>query len=252
MLVNSELKTCSMLPDLNCDMGEGIGHDEYIMPNISSANIACGFHAGNSDTMRRTIELALQHNVKIGAHPSFRDRENFGRVEMHLSKDKLYALVLEQLIKIDLVAKENGATLYHVKPHGALYNIAARDPIVANTIATAIKDFDESLVVYGLSGSQMISEAKALGLKVANEVFADRTYNDAGELTSRKQPGAVIMDINECLEQVKQMIIDKTVTAMSGKLVPVVADTICIHGDGKYAALFAKKIKEELLSLQEH
>jgi UPF0271 protein len=231
-----------MLPDLNCDMGEGIGNDEAIMPFITSANIACGFHAGNSDTMRRTIDLALKYEVKIGAHPSFRDRENFGRIEVHLSNDKLYALVLEQLIKIDLVAKECGASLHHVKLHGALYNLAARDKQVARIVATAIKDFDESLVVYGLSGSYMVSEANALGLIAASEVFADRTYNDDGSLTSRLQPGALIEDEEKCVEHVMQMINTKTVKTISGKIIPVTVDTICIHSDGKYAVQFAKAI----------
>lgn len=233
-----------MLPDLNCDMGEGIGNDEAIMPFITSANISCGFHAGNTDTMRKTIDLALKYEVKVGAHPSFRDKENFGRVDVHLSDDKLYALVLEQLIKIDLVAKERGASLHHVKPHGALYNMAARDRHVARIVATAVKDFDESLVLYGLSGSYMISEANAIGLVAANEVFADRTYNNDGSLTPRNQPGALIEDVEKCLAQVTQMINDKTVVTISGKIIPVAADTICIHSDGKYAVQFAKAISQ--------
>jgi 5-oxoprolinase (ATP-hydrolysing) subunit A len=233
-----------MLPDLNCDMGEGIGNDEAIMPFITSANISCGFHAGNTDTMRKTIDLALKYEVKVGAHPSFRDKENFGRVDVHMSDDKLYALVLEQLIKIDLVAKERGASLHHVKPHGALYNMAARDRRVARIGATAIKDFDESLVLYGLSGSYMISEANAIGLVAANEVFADRTYNNDGSLTPRNQPGALIEDVEKCLAQVTQMINDKTVVTTSGQIIAVAADTICIHSDGKYAVQFAKAISQ--------
>ena len=233
-----------MLPDLNCDMGEGIGNDEAIMRYITSANISCGFHAGNGDTIRKTIDLALKHDVKIGAHPSFRDRENFGRIEIHLSTDKLYALVLEQLIKMDIIARERGASLHHVKPHGALYNMAARDPRVARIIAIAIKDFDESLVLYGLSGSFLISDANALGLHAANEVFADRTYNDDGSLASRSQPGALIEDTDECIEQVMQMISSKTVQTISGKTIPVAVDTICIHSDGKYAVQFAKAISQ--------
>jgi 5-oxoprolinase (ATP-hydrolysing) subunit A len=233
-----------MLHDLNCDMGEGIGKDEAIMPFITSANISCGFHAGNSDTIRKTIDLALKHDVKIGAHPSFRDKENFGRVEVHLSHDKLYALVLEQLIKIDLLARERGASLHHVKPHGALYNMAARDRVLAKVVATAIKDFDERLVLYGLSGSSLISEARALGLNTANEVFADRTYQDDGSLTPRSQRGALIEDKEECLEQVMQMITSKTLKTISGKIIPVAVDTICIHSDGRHAVQFAKAISQ--------
>jgi UPF0271 protein len=232
--------------DLNCDMGEGIGNDEALMPFINSANIACGFHAGNGATIHATIELALKHGVKIGAHPSFRDKENFGRKEMHLSIDKVYALVLEQLIKIDLLAKEQGATLHHVKPHGALYNMGARDPRLANTIAQAVADFNEDLVLYGLSGSDLIKQAQALGLTTANEVFADRSYQDDGSLTPRTQMHALIEDEAECLMQVMQMVKSDTVTTISGKVIPIVADTICIHGDGKYALSFAKRIHKAL------
>lgn len=236
--------------DLNCDMGEGIGNDEAIMPFITSANIACGFHAGNGDTIRRTIDLALKYNVHIGAHPSFRDKENFGRKEMHLSPDKLYALIMEQLIKMDLIAKEKKATLHHVKPHGALYNMAAKDAQLARIIAQAVKDFNENLVLFGLSGSHLISEAKSLGLKTASEVFADRTYQDDGSLTPRSQPNALIEDEEQSIQQVLQMVKEKTVTSVSGKKVPIVVDTICIHGDGKHAVRFAKKIHEALLEMK--
>lgn len=232
--------------DLNCDMGEGMGNDEAIMPFITSANIACGFHAGNGNIIRHTLSLALQHGVHIGAHPSFRDKENFGRKEMHPGHDKLYAIVLEQLIKIDLIAKEKGATLHHVKPHGALYNMAARDAEMASTIADAVKDFNEELILYGLSNSFLISEAKALGLKTASEVFADRTYQNDGSLTPRSQPNALIEDDEQCMRQVLQMIQQGTVTTTSGSVLPIVADTICIHGDGKHAVRFAKKIHEAL------
>lgn len=227
-------------------MGEGIGNDEAIMPFITSANIACGFHAGSGDIIRHTIDLALKHNVHIGAHPSFRDKENFGRTEMHLSSDKIYALIIEQLIKIDLLAKEKGATLHHVKPHGALYNMAARDKQLAKTIALAVKDFNEDLVLYGLSKSYLVQEANAMGLKTANEVFADRTYQDDGSLTLRSQLHALINEEEECIQQVLQMVNEKSVTSITGKRIPIVADTICIHGDGKNALRFAKKIHQVL------
>jgi UPF0271 protein len=227
-------------------MGEGIGNDEAIMPFISSANISCGFHAGNGDTIRNTMVLAKKYNVHIGAHPSFRDKENFGRKEMHLGHDKLYAIVLEQLIKIDLIAKEKGTALNHVKPHGALYNMAAREKEIARTIAQAIKDFNEDLIVYGLSNSFLISEAKRLGLKTASEVFADRTYQDDGSLTPRSQPNALIENEEQCIRQVIQMVKQGTVTTTSGKVIPIIADTICIHGDGKHAVSFAKKIHDAL------
>jgi UPF0271 protein len=232
--------------DINCDMGEGIGNDELLMPYINSANIACGFHAGNGATIHHTIQLALKNGVYIGAHPSFRDKENFGRTEIHLKADKVYALMLEQLIKIDLIAKEEGAVLHHVKPHGALYNMAARDAQLAKTIAQAVMDFDENLVLYGLSGSLLIREAEMIGLNTANEVFADRTYQDDGNLTSRSQMHALIEDEDECIKQVIQMIQEGTVSSVTGKIIPIVADTICIHGDGKYALPFAKRIHKVL------
>ena len=235
-----------LICDLNCDMGEGMPTDEFIMPLVTSANISCGFHAGNGDTIRHTMALAIKHRVRIGAHPSFRDKENFGRKEVHMPFDKLYAIVLEQLIKIDLIAREKGTQLYHVKPHGALYNMAAKDVQTAKAIVQSIKDFNEELILYGLSNSVLIREAKAMELKVANEVFADRTYQDDGSLTPRSQPNALIEDEEQCIRQVLQMINEGTVTTTSGKIIPIVADTICIHGDGKHAVSFAKKIHEAL------
>jgi 5-oxoprolinase (ATP-hydrolysing) subunit A len=227
-------------------MGEGIGKDEAIIPFVTSVNISCGFHAGNGDTIRQTIALALKHHIHIGAHPSFRDRENFGRKEIHLDHDKLYAIVLEQLIKMDLIVKEKGTTLRHIKPHGALYNMAAREPKIAATIAQVVQDFNDELVVYGLSNSFLISEAKAFGLTTASEVFADRTYQDDGSLTPRSQPNALIEDDKQCIQQVMQMVTEGTVTTTTGKIIPIVVDTICIHGDGKNAVSFAKKIHDVL------
>lgn len=228
--------------DFNCDMGEGTGNDEQIMPYITSANIACGYHAGDENTIRSIVDLALKHGVNIGAHPSFDDKENFGRKEMHLPLQDVYALMIQQLVKMDSITKEKGATLYHIKPHGALYNMAAKDAAMSKTIATAVKDFNKNLVIYGLSGSFLICEAKAIGLKTANEVFADRTYDDDGNLTPRSQGGALIEDEEKALAQVLQMINEGSVISVSGKRVSIVAETICIHGDGKHALSFAKKI----------
>lgn len=234
--------------DLNCDMGEGIGNDEAIIPFINSANIACGFHAGNTDSIKKTIDLALRHGVKIGAHFSYRDKENFGRKEMQLPPEKIYALVMDQLIKIDLIAKQKGTALHHVKPHGALYNMAAKNSLLSQTIATAVKDFDETLVLFGLSGSYLISEAKAMGLATASEIFADRTYGDDGNLTPRSQPNALIEEEVKCMQQVMQMVNEATVTTTSGNIISIVTETICIHSDGKNAVLFAKKIHQTLLA----
>ena len=232
--------------DLNCDMGEGIGNDELIMPFISSANIACGFHAGNEDTIRQTIQLAIEHNVAIGAHISFPDRENFGRKEMDLSNEKLIEIIEQQLQLIKKIAGSLGAKLKHVKPHGALYNMSAKDPAMASSIAKAIHRFDRELILFGPSGSVSIHEAELLGLQTANEVFADRTYQDDGSLTPRTQSNALIEDSDKAMRQVLEMVNNSSVTAVSGRTIPIKADTICIHGDGKHAVEFAKNIYTNL------
>ncbi|HEY2720295.1 MAG TPA: 5-oxoprolinase subunit PxpA [Chitinophagaceae bacterium] len=216
------------------------------MPYISSANIACGFHAGDEKIIEQTIDLALKNNVAIGAHPSFFDRENFGRTEMELPLDQIYDLVILQLRTIDGLAKKHDTKLHHVKPHGALYNMSAKNPEIAATIARAVKDFDEHLVLFGLSGSHSIDEAARIGLKMASEVFADRTYQDDGSLTSRTHPDALIGDIYLMVSQLLQMINEKNVTSLNQKRIPVIADTICIHGDGPHAIDFARQIYQQL------
>jgi UPF0271 protein len=232
--------------DLNCDMGEGIGNDAAIMPYITSANIACGYHAGDEDTMRTTVLLANAHGVAIGAHPSFADRENFGRTEIKASATEVYVLVKKQLEILRRIVVDNSATLHHVKPHGALYNMATRDATLAKAIVTVVKDFDASLILYGLSGSYLISEAQAAGLKTASEVFADRSYQDDGTLTPRTQANALIEKEEQSIQQVVQMVKKGTVTTVSGKEISIVAETICLHGDGKNAAGFAKAIYNRL------
>ncbi|MFZ1261352.1 MAG: 5-oxoprolinase subunit PxpA [Chitinophagaceae bacterium] len=227
---------------INCDMGEGVGNDELIMPFIHSANIACGYHAGDAATMQQTVELCLKYKVAIGAHPSFFDRENFGRTEMKLEQEEIYDLISQQLFILNETVAGFDTKLLHVKPHGALYNMSAKDSLLAKTIARAVKDFDASLIVVGLSGSYSVSEAKALGLKTANEVFADRSYQDDGSLTPRSQSNAIIDDTEKVVQQVVQLINEGTVTTKSGKKIPIVAETICIHGDGKQAVDFAKAI----------
>lgn len=229
---------------INCDMGEGIGSDELLMPYIHAANIACGYHAGDIQTMNDTIELCVKHGVKIGAHPSFLDRENFGRTDMKIEEDMLYDLVTQQLLIISEVANEFEQVLNHVKPHGALYNQSAKDPVIAKTIARAVKDFNGQLVLFGLSGSHSIDEAEKLGLKTANEAFADRTYQEDGFLTPRSQGGALIEDEAKAVRQVVELINDGLVTTVSGKKIKMKAETICIHGDGKHAVEFAKAIRE--------
>ena len=221
--------------DINCDMGEGMGNDELLMPFISSANIACGLHAGDEHTMKQTIEAALRYDVAIGAHPSFADRENFGRTQMNLAPEEVYTLMMDQLVTIDRIVKECNGRLHHVKPHGALYNMSASTPQIARTIAYAVRDFNPNLVLYGLSGSCSIIEAGAIGLRAASEVFADRTYLDDGSLSPRSQANALIEDISQSIRQVLEIVNEKSVTSVKGKKVPVVADTICIHGDGSNA-----------------
>jgi UPF0271 protein len=235
-----------MTIDLNCDLGEGMPNDAAIMPYISSANIACGYHAGDENTIRKTIELCLQHNVAVGAHPGFDDKLNFGRIPVQLSEDELYRLVQKQLEIIHTICEEMGAVLHHVKPHGALYNRAAKDKAMSHVIAQAVYDFNPRLIYYGLSGSVMISEAQAVGLKTANEVFADRTYQPDGTLTPRTHHQALIMTADEVVGQVAQLVTEHCVTTRTGETLPVKADTICIHGDGPHAVEFLQAIHKWL------
>lgn len=232
--------------DINCDLGEGFPNDAALMPFISSANIACGFHAGDIDTIKKTIALCLEHNVAIGAHPGFNDKANFGRTEMMLSDCELYDLVAEQIVLIQNICTEMGATLHHVKPHGAMYNMAARNATMSYIIAGVIKEINPSLLLYGLSNSFLISESEALGLKTASEVFADRTYTPEGMLTPRTQANALLHSREESLSQVLQMITQQQVRATDGSLVSLKADTICIHGDGDHALFFAEAIHEAM------
>jgi len=228
--------------DINCDMGEGIDNEFLLMPFISSANIACGFHAGEEAEMKRVVELCLQYNIAIGAHPSFNDKQNFGRTEMDLSASEIQQLIQEQLYILNNIVMAAGGKLHHVKPHGALYNMAAKDVLIAAAIAVAVKDFDNGLVYYGLSGSVMIEEALKAGLKTANEVFADRTYQPDGLLTPRSLGDALITNPDEAIQQVLQMIQEEKVTTTNGEKIAIQADTVCIHGDGKHAVEFAEKI----------
>jgi 5-oxoprolinase (ATP-hydrolysing) subunit A len=227
-------------------MGEGIGNEEQLMPFINSANIACGYHAGDAATMKEVINLCLQYNVYIGAHPSFLDSKNFGRTLMYLSTEEIYTIVTAQLNAINTIAKECGAKLHHVKPHGALYNMAAKDATVAKAIAQAVKDVDAALIYYGLSGSVMIDEAQKSGLQTANEVFADRTYQTDGSLTPRTQPNALISNADEVIKQVTKFIKENKVTAVTGEDIFIKADTICIHGDGEHVVAFAKAIHKKI------
>lgn len=229
--------------DLNCDLGEGYPNDAALMPLIASANIACGYHAGDADTMRRTVDLALEHGVAIGVHPGFADKPNFGRSEIVLPPQGYYDLVWQQMESLETIVQAAGARLHHVKPHGALYNMAARDPALAHAIAHAVLDFDPQLILYGLSGSHLIDQAHFLGLQTASEVFADRSYQPDGSLTPRSRPEALIRDPEQCLQQVLQMVGQKTVTAVDGTSLSIRAETICLHGDGEHALEFARLVR---------
>ena len=235
--------------DLNCDMGESthlwqytINKDLSLLPFLSSVNLACGFHAGDAHTMHELVQAATTAGAAIGAHPGYEDRDNFGRTNVVLSPEKIYDIVLYQIGALDAFLKVNNGRLHHVKPHGALYNMAAKDEILASAICKAVYDYDPRLVLYGLSGSMLIAAAHATGLKTCSEVFADRTYQDDGQLTPRTEPNAMIHDTQQALCQVLQMVQQRRVTSVNGKEVPIVAETICIHGDGPHAAEFAKAI----------
>jgi 5-oxoprolinase (ATP-hydrolysing) subunit A len=234
--------------DINCDIGEGFGNEELLVPFMSSANIACGFHAGDENEMKRVVALCLLHDIAIGAHPSFPGKENFGRTVMNLTNGKIYWLIKEQLNLLNKIVLDAGGRMHHVKPHGAMYNMAAKDAQLAKVIAEAVKDFDSTLVYYGLSGSVMIDEAVKSGLRIAHEAFADRTYLPDGSLTPRSAPGALITDAGQVTRQVMQIINERKVTTVNGENILIQADTICIHGDGSNAVEFAKKIYNSLLA----
>jgi 5-oxoprolinase (ATP-hydrolysing) subunit A len=240
--------------DLNCDMGESfgafvIGQDAMLMEYISSVNIACGFHGGDPSVMKATVSQAIEKGLAIGAHPGYPDLQGFGRREMKISPDEVYDLILYQVGALMAFVKAGGTHLHHVKPHGALYNSAAKDAKLALAIAQAVKDVDSNLFLVGLSGSELINAANLLGLKVVSEVFADRTYQDDGSLTSRSLHQALITDQNVAAAQVLDMVLNKKVRTVTGKMLPIRPDSICIHGDGKQALPLTIKI---VSTLKEH
>lgn len=237
--------------DFNCDMGEGfgawrMGDDAALLDHVTSANVACGFHAGDPATIRRTVKAAVEKGVAIGAHPSLPDLQGFGRRPMNVSAEELYDIIVYQVGAVDAFARAAGGRLSHVKAHGALYNMAAKNRALADAIAAAVRDVDKSLVLFGLSGSELIAAARGAKLVAAAEVFADRSYQDDGSLTPRGRPGAMIEDVEISIEQVKRMVLDGIVRAQSGKEVPVHADTLCIHGDQPGALEFARRIRAAL------
>ena len=237
--------------DLNCDMGESfgawqMGDDAALMDYVSSVNVACGFHAGDASVIRRTIETAIEKNVGIGAHPSFPDLQGFGRRAMRLSATEIFDIVLYQVAAVKGMCAALGGRLRHVKPHGALYNVAAADRITAEAIAEAVRAVDENLIFYGLANSFLISEGERIGLQTASEVFADRTYQPNGTLTARGEPNALIKTAEKSCEQVLEMITAQTVAAINGEKISVKAETVCIHGDGAHALEFARALTRTL------
>ena len=232
--------------DINCDMGENIGNDEDIMPYITSANIACGFHAGDSKSMQTTVRLAKRYGVAAGAHPSWSDVEGFGRREMSLPAYEVEALILYQLGALYAIAKAEGVELHHVKPHGSLYNQAAKDRVLANAVAQAVKRFSGDLILFGLAGSSLIEAGVEVGLSVANEGFPDRNYNPDGTLVSRKEPHAIIMSP----EDVAKHAVDLIQNGILFGDVRVKVDTLCLHGDHPNASQNAKLVHEALENLK--
>ncbi|PLR98453.1 LamB/YcsF family protein [Bacillus sp. T33-2] len=237
--------------DINCDMGESfgtytLGRDAEILDYVTSANIACGFHAGDPATMRKTVKLALEKNVGIGAHPGLQDLVGFGRREMQISPQDAYDIVVYQIGALSAFVKAEGGKVQHVKPHGALFNMAAKSAPLAESIAEAVYKVDPQLVFFGLSGSELVKAGKKLGLRSVNEVFSDRTYQQDGSLTPRKHPDALIKDHEVAVSQVIRMVKDGKVTSLQGEDVEIKADTVCIHGDGESALDFAKYINSAL------
>ncbi|MCP3028031.1 LamB/YcsF family protein [Halobacillus sp. A5] len=237
--------------DINCDMGESfgtyvMGRDEEILDYVTSANIACGFHAGDPSTMRKTVKLALEKNVGLGVHPGLQDLAGFGRRTMNISPKEAYELVVYQIGALNAFVQAEGSQLQHVKPHGALFNMAAKDAGLSEAVAEAVYDVNPGLILFGLSGSELVKAGRAAGLKTANEVFSDRTYQNDGSLTSRQDSNALITDAEKAIQQVVRMVRESKVTSVQGEDISIRADTICIHGDGVHALEFAQNISSTL------
>lgn len=241
--------------DINCDLGESfgrykLGEQKEILKYVTSANIACGFHAGDPSVMRETVKLAIDNGVKIGAHPGLPDLNGFGRREMNITPQEAYDMVVYQIGALNAFLATFGETMQHVKPHGALFNMAAKDAKLAEAIAQAVYDVSPSLILFGLANSESTKAAEKIGLHTAHEVFADRTYQADGSLTSRLQNDALITDTDQSVAQVVRMVTEGKVTSQQNTEVDIQADTVCIHGDGEHAVAFAKKIRETLSNNQ--
>ena len=241
--------------DLNCDLGESfgaykLGLDDQVLPYISSANVACGFHASDPVVMDKTVALAKDAGVAVGAHPGYPDLQGFGRRNMTIPPKEVKAMVMYQIGALQAFCTAHGLKLQHVKPHGALYNMAGKDEALAMAVCEAIQAVDDSLILLGLSGSKMLEAADKIGLRSAREVFADRAYEEDGSLVARTKPGAMITDEDEAVERVIRMIREGRVTAVTGKDIPIRADSVCVHGDSPKALAFVQKIRAALTAEQ--
>lgn len=232
--------------DINCDLGEGLSNDAQIMPFISSCNIACGAHAGSLSIMKSTVLLAKNHNVKIGAHPSFSDRDNFGRKEMFIPKSILKSQIINQITSLKQIAEKEGVKLHHVKPHGALYNMAAKFNDVAMAVIEAVAYFDEDLILYVPFRSLIARKLREKNMPFYYESFADRTYNDDLSLVSRDEPDYLIENSNRILKRVKQLIDSETIITYSGKTVKIRSNTICVHGDNPNVVEIVKVLSKNI------
>ena len=237
--------------DLNSDLGESfgrytIGSDDRIIPLITSANIACGFHASDPVVMMKTVNMVKKAGTGAGAHPGYPDLMGFGRRNMNVSHEEAKAYTLYQISALGGMCKAAGVKLSHVKPHGAMYNMAGKDYELSKAICEAIKEYDSSLIVMGLAGSQMVKAARDMGLKTAEEVFADRAYEEDGSLVAISKPGAMIEDEDEAIARVVRMIKEGKVQAITGNDIDIKADSVCVHGDGEKALLFVEKIRKAL------
>lgn len=232
--------------DLNADLGEGAGHDDEILDLVSSANICCGFHAGDPASIFATIQAALERGVSLGAHPSFPDRENFGRTEMTMAPPEIYATVAYQIGGFQALARAAGGEMNHVKLHGALYNMAARDRALADVIANAVFALDPALILFAPNESELDYAATELGLTTASEVFADRNYLADGSLVPRSRADAFVHDAVEAAERILRILEEGKVRAVDGTDVAISASTVCVHGDNPQAAAFVRKLRERL------
>jgi len=240
--------------DINCDLGEGFGHydfglDSELMKYISSANIACGFHAGDPATMAKTVQLALERGVKIGAHPGYPDLQGFGRRAMDISPEELKNMIVYQVAALKGFIKAYGGKLHHVKPHGALYNKASRDKTTAMAIVEAVKLIDQDLIIYGPPMSELYRASKVMGLKFYSEAFADRAYRGDGQLVSRDQDGALIHDVEICAKRIEKLLEEECMDTIDGDTIKMKAQTICVHGDNEKALRFVKTLNKKLHDL---